>query len=85
MSHAKTTILNILDNLHNFQNHMATTALASATDSEVREAHQLLRRFETILRHGYYFGGLDTVAQIPSSVCARIKRWTSALHFQNTF
>ncbi|KAG1782294.1 cytochrome P450 [Suillus placidus] len=67
MSQAKTVILNILDDPRNFQNHVATYAAAtimkvaygkttptSATDPEIREARQLIRRFGTILRHGHY-------------------------------
>ncbi|KAG2037320.1 cytochrome P450 [Suillus americanus] len=68
MSQAKTVILNILDDPHNFQNHLLTYAAAtilkvtygkttptSATDPEVREAHQALRTFRTILRPGAYW------------------------------
>ncbi|KAG1743397.1 cytochrome P450 [Suillus lakei] len=67
MSHAKTVVLNILDDPHNFQNHAATYAAAtvmkvaygkttptSATDPEIREARQLIKRFRTIFRPGYY-------------------------------
>ncbi|KAG1782293.1 cytochrome P450 [Suillus placidus] len=67
MSQAKTVILNILDDPHNFQNHVTTYAAAtimkitygkttptSATDPEVREVLQLIRRFFTVLRHGHY-------------------------------
>ncbi|KAG1827574.1 cytochrome P450 [Suillus subaureus] len=68
MSQAKTVILNILDDPHNFQNHLVTYAAAtimkiaygkitptSATDPEVREAHQIIRRFRTILLPGAYW------------------------------
>ncbi|KAG2350125.1 cytochrome P450, partial [Suillus weaverae] len=67
MSQAKTVILSILDDPHNFQIHVATyaattimkiaygkTTPTSATDPEIREARQLVKGFITILRHGYY-------------------------------
>ncbi|KAG1877308.1 cytochrome P450 [Suillus subluteus] len=67
MSQAKTVILSILDDPRNFQNHVTTYAAATimkiaygkttptlATDPEIREARQLIRRLNPILRHGYY-------------------------------
>ncbi|KAG2066341.1 cytochrome P450 [Suillus decipiens] len=67
MLHAKTVILNILDDPQNFQNHVATystttvmkiaygkTTPTSATDPEVIETRELLKRFDTILRPGHY-------------------------------
>ncbi|KAG1890767.1 cytochrome P450 [Suillus subluteus] len=67
MSQAKTAILDILDDPHNFQSHLITYAAAtimkvtygkttptSATDPEVREAYQILERFRSILRPGAY-------------------------------
>ncbi|KAG2069375.1 cytochrome P450 [Suillus decipiens] len=67
MSQAKNVILNILDNPHNFQHYVASYSAAtimkitygkttptSATDPEIREVRQLLMRFRTVLRHGYY-------------------------------
>ncbi|KAG2070790.1 cytochrome P450 [Suillus decipiens] len=67
MSQAKNVILNILDDPSNFQHHAASyaadtimkitygkTTPTSATDPEVREVRQLIMRFRTILRHGYY-------------------------------
>ncbi|KAG1743394.1 cytochrome P450 [Suillus lakei] len=68
MSHAKNVVLNILDDPHNFQNHAGTYAAAtimkvaygkttstSATDPEIREARQLIRRFRTLLHPGAYW------------------------------
>ncbi|KAG2063856.1 cytochrome P450 [Suillus decipiens] len=67
MSQAKAVILNILDDPLNFQNHVAIyaattimkiaygkTTLTSATDPEIREVRQLVGRFRTVSRHGYY-------------------------------
>ncbi|KAG1827583.1 cytochrome P450 [Suillus subaureus] len=67
MSQAKHVILNILDDPHNFQDHVAVyaattimkvsygkTTPTSATDPEIGEARQLIKRFRTILRHGNY-------------------------------
>ncbi|KAG1782292.1 cytochrome P450 [Suillus placidus] len=67
MSQAKTVILDILDDPHNFQIHIATyaattimkiaygkTTPTSANDPEIREARQLINRFRTVLCHGYY-------------------------------
>ncbi|KAG1732084.1 cytochrome P450 [Suillus occidentalis] len=67
MSQAKNMILNLLDDPDNFQNHATTYAAStilkvaygkttptSATDPEIREARELIRRFRTVLRHGHY-------------------------------
>ncbi|KAG2067036.1 cytochrome P450 [Suillus decipiens] len=67
MSQAKNVILNILDDPHNFQHHVASyaattvmklaygkTTQTSATDPEIREVCQLIARFRTVLRHGNY-------------------------------
>ncbi|KAG2364254.1 cytochrome P450 [Suillus spraguei] len=67
MLHAKTVILNILDDPWNFQNHVAAystttimkiaygkTTSTSSTDPEVIETHELLKRFDTILHPGHY-------------------------------
>ncbi|KAG2350129.1 cytochrome P450 [Suillus weaverae] len=67
MLQAKTVILDILDDPHNFQIHIATyaattimkiaygkTTPTSANDPEIREARQLINRFRTVLCHGYY-------------------------------
>ncbi|KAG1743392.1 cytochrome P450 [Suillus lakei] len=67
MSHAKNMVLNILDDPHNFLNHAGTYAAAtimkvaygkttptSATDPEIREARQLIKRFRIIMRPGSY-------------------------------
>ncbi|KAG2355861.1 hypothetical protein BDR07DRAFT_1301895 [Suillus spraguei] len=67
MSQAKTVILSILDDPLNFQDHVATYAVAttmriaygtttpvSVTDPEIMEARQLIRKIGTVLRHGYY-------------------------------
>ncbi|KAG2362573.1 cytochrome P450 [Suillus spraguei] len=67
MSRAKTVILNILDDPHNFQNHVTTYAADSimkitygkttpmtADDPEIREINQQLQTLSTVLRHGNY-------------------------------
>ncbi|KAG2362576.1 hypothetical protein BDR07DRAFT_1357440 [Suillus spraguei] len=67
MSQAKNVILNILDDPDSFQHHASSyaadtilkitygkTTPTSATDPEVREIRQLIVRFRTITRHGYY-------------------------------
>ncbi|KAG1750461.1 cytochrome P450 [Suillus paluster] len=72
MSHAKNTVLDILDDPYNFQDHVTTyaattimkvaygtTAPTSATDPEVVEITQLFRMTNTILRPGAYL--VDTI------------------------
>ncbi|KAG1726932.1 cytochrome P450 [Suillus lakei] len=67
MSHARNTVLDILDDPYNFQNHATTYAAASimkitcgkttptsASDPEVREVHRLFERFRTALHPGAY-------------------------------
>ncbi|KAG1747447.1 cytochrome P450 [Suillus lakei] len=67
MSHAKNTVLNILDDPHNFQNHVTTYAATtimkvaygkntptSATDPEVVIIHRHFKMSSTILRPGAY-------------------------------
>ncbi|KAG1743395.1 cytochrome P450 [Suillus lakei] len=67
MSHVKNVVLNILDDPHNFQNHVGTqccgndpkvaygkTMPTSATGPEIREARQLVQRFRVIMRPGAY-------------------------------
>ncbi|KAG1719654.1 cytochrome P450 [Suillus lakei] len=67
MSHAKHTVLDILDDPYNFQNHATTYAAATimkitygkttptaATDPEVREIHHLFESFRIALRPGAY-------------------------------
>ncbi|KAG2366030.1 cytochrome P450 [Suillus spraguei] len=67
MSQANSVILKILDDPHSFQHHIASYSAAtvmkiaygkttptSATDPEIKELRQLLRRFRAVLRHGYY-------------------------------
>ncbi|KAG2135175.1 cytochrome P450 [Suillus clintonianus] len=67
MSHARNTVLDILDDPYNFQNHATTYAAASiikktygkttptsASDTEVREVHRLFESFRTALRPGAY-------------------------------
>ncbi|KAG2137952.1 cytochrome P450 [Suillus clintonianus] len=67
MSHARNTVLDILDDPYNFQNHATTYAAASimkitygkttptsASDPEVREVHRLFESFRTALRPGAY-------------------------------
>ncbi|KAG1890766.1 cytochrome P450 [Suillus subluteus] len=67
MSQAKHVIVNILNDPHNFQNHVAAyaattimkvtygkTTPTSATDPQIVEARQLTKTFRTILRHGNY-------------------------------
>ncbi|KAG1741572.1 cytochrome P450 [Suillus paluster] len=72
MSFAKNTVLNILDDPHNFQNHTVTYAVTtlmkitygmttptSATDPEVRVVRQFLGVFRTVFRPGTYL--VDTI------------------------
>ncbi|KAG2034246.1 cytochrome P450 [Suillus americanus] len=72
MSFAKNTVLNILDDPSNFQNHVisyaVTTVLTvaygkatptSAADPEVRSVRQLMSIFRTVLRPGAYW--VDTI------------------------
>ncbi|KAG1756247.1 cytochrome P450 [Suillus paluster] len=72
MSFAKNTVLNILDDPHNFQNHMITysvttimavtygkTTPTSVTDPDVRAVRQLLDVYRTVLRPGAYL--VDTI------------------------
>ncbi|KAG1831216.1 cytochrome P450 [Suillus subalutaceus] len=67
MSHAKNIVLGVLDNPHNFRHHVITYAATiilkvtygkntptSATDPDVIEALQMMRRFIEILRPGVY-------------------------------
>jgi cytochrome P450 len=67
MSQAKTVILNVLNDPHNFQNHVAAyaattimkvaygkTTPTSASDPEIGEARQVVRSVRTVLRHGNY-------------------------------
>ncbi|KAG1728983.1 cytochrome P450 [Suillus paluster] len=67
MSHAKNTVLDILDDPHNFENHVKTYAAAiimkiaygkntptSATDPEVIETNELFRMVGAIARPGAY-------------------------------
>ncbi|KAG1807819.1 cytochrome P450 [Suillus subaureus] len=66
-SHAKNVVLGVLDNPHNFRHHVVTYAATiilkvtygkntptSATDSEVIEALQMMKRFIEVLRPGVY-------------------------------
>ncbi|KAG0694284.1 cytochrome P450 [Suillus ampliporus] len=72
MSHAKNTVLNILDDPYNFQNHVTTFAATtimkvaygkntptSATDSDVIEVNQLMMMTGAVLRPGAYLA--DTI------------------------
>ncbi|KAG1730398.1 cytochrome P450 [Suillus paluster] len=67
MAHAKNTVLDILDDPYNFQNHATTYAAAtimkvtygkttptSATDPEVKEINRLFETFGAVLRPGAY-------------------------------
>ncbi|KAG2133740.1 cytochrome P450 [Suillus clintonianus] len=67
MSHAKNLVLNILDDPCNFQNHAATCSAAtimkvaygkttstSASDPEIREARQLIKRIRFVMHPGAY-------------------------------
>jgi cytochrome P450 len=68
ISQAKTVVLNILDDPHNFQSHLIAyaagtimkiaygkTTPTSASDPEIREAHQTLRTFRMTLIPGAYW------------------------------
>ncbi|KAG2133741.1 cytochrome P450 [Suillus clintonianus] len=68
ISHAKDMVLNILDNPDSFQDHVATCAAAtilkvaygkttptSASDPEIIEARQLVKRIRVVLRPGAYW------------------------------
>ncbi|KAG1757058.1 cytochrome P450 [Suillus lakei] len=72
VSHAKNTVLNILDDPHNFHNHVMTyaattimkvaygkTTPTSATDPEVVEIHQRVQKASVFLRPGAYL--VDTI------------------------
>ncbi|KAG2136927.1 cytochrome P450 [Suillus bovinus] len=73
MSFAKNTVLNILDDPSNFQNHVLSFAVTtvlkvaygkdtptSAADPDVRAIHQYMAVFRTVLRPGAYW--VDTIS-----------------------